>query len=171
VRRRYPDIADARYEIEKALADPDGLYVQSGTTAKAQTRYKTLLPWITAFIGMVIVGFVVWYLRTPEPRQVTRFYCELPKDQQFGDLDERSLAVSPDGRLLVYKTNAGLYLRSMDELNASRSGPRCYGTFFSPDGKWVATYLKPAEKDRHQRGAPTILTGISATGSFSWGAR
>ena len=173
VRRRYPDIADARYEIEKTLADPDGLFVQPGTTAKAQTRYKTLLPWITAFIGMVIVGFVVWYLRTPEPRQVTRFYCELPKDQQFGDLDERSLAVSPDGRLLVYKTNAGLYLRSMDELNA-RPVPGTAGAmapFFSPDGKWVGYVSEnQLKKIAISGGAPTILTGISATGSFSWGA-
>ena len=105
------DIADVRVEIQKVLADPSGVLVQPVTTVEPRTRLRTILPWVAAAVvlGVIIAGVAVWNLKPtppPEPRQVTRFYYELPKDQQFSDLSERALAVSPDGRQFVYSTSA-----------------------------------------------------------------
>jgi len=60
---------------------------------------RTMLPWITAAVvrTAMIAGMAVWYLKKPEPRQVTRLYYELPKEQQFANLSLPELAVSPDG--------------------------------------------------------------------------
>jgi len=90
----------------------------------------------------------VWKLKPSEPRQVTRLSYELPKDQQFGDLNVRVIAISPDGRQFVYSTDAGLYLRSMDSTDA-RLLPGTGGSFqqpsFSPDGKWIG-FISSADK-------------------------
>ena len=58
------------------------------------------------------------------------------------------IAVSPDGRQIVYSTPKGLYLRSVDELTAKP----IVGTegdtqqpFFSPDGKWIG-YFSVADR-------------------------
>ena len=103
-----------------------------------------MLPWVAAAIVLaaIIAGVAVWKLNAaPEPRQVIRFDYELPEGQQF-DLTQVGsiLAVSPDGSQFVYSTPEGLYLRSVDELDA-RLIPGTEGNpqspFFSPDGKWI----------------------------------
>jgi len=83
---------------------------------------------------------IVCNLRKPEPRQVNRFDYNLPLDQRFINPIYPVLSVSPDGRQFVYITNRGLFLRSMDKLNARRipnidDNPRFQ--CFSPDGQWI----------------------------------
>jgi serine/threonine protein kinase len=175
---RCHDIADVRVDIQKALADPSGVFVQPATVAEPRTRLRTILPWIAAavVVGAIIAGVVVWNLRTPEPRQVTRFSYELPKDQQlFGGSTERALAISPDGRRFVYATSTGLYLRSMDALDSRliTGTARAQNPFFSPDGRWIG-YWSSADnrlkKIAISGGAPVTLTDAAPTGSLSWEA-
>ena len=101
---------------------------------------------------------------------------ELPKDQQFGDLTERAIAVSPDGRQFVYGTSAGLYLRSMDDIDAkllSGTAGTLQRPFFSPDGKWIGFFSSTDRKLKKiaiSGGAPVTLADVTANGSFSWNA-
>jgi hypothetical protein len=143
-RNRYSGIGDARVDIQKALADPSGVFAQAGAAVERRRKLRTMLPWIAAatFLGAIITGVAVWKFKpTPpaEPRQVTRFSYELPKEQQFAALMERALAVSPDGSKFVYSTSTGLYLRFMNELDARfiAGTAGAQKPFFSPDGKWV----------------------------------
>jgi Tol biopolymer transport system component len=182
LRRRYPGIIDARYEIEQALADPSGVLVQPLAAAELQSKWRLGLPWIAAVVVLaaIIAGVAVWSLKpTPqsESRQVTRFYYELPKDQRLGHYLERAVAVSPDGRQFVYSTTGGgLYLRSMDELDAKfiAGTEGAQQPFFSPNGKWIG-YFSAADSQLKKiavnGGAPVALTTVDnfTVGCFSWG--
>jgi len=141
-KNRYGVIGDARVDIQKVLTDPSGVLVQPVTVVEPRNRLRTIFPWIAAalVLGAIIAGVAVWKLRPSEPRQVTRFSYELPMDQQFGNLTSPTLAVSPDGSKLVYSTDAGLYLRSMDGMDAKLlpgTGGSFQQPFFSPDGEWI----------------------------------
>jgi serine/threonine-protein kinase len=85
-RNRYGSISDGRVDIQKALADPRGLFVQAVETAEPQTKLRTILPWTAAaaVLTAIIAGLAVWKLKpTPpaEPHRVTRFIYELPEDR------------------------------------------------------------------------------------------
>ena len=178
-KNRYSGINDARVDIQKVLTDPSGVLVQPVTTVEPRTRLRLILPWVAAAIvlGAIIAGVAVWKLKPtppPEPRQVMRFSYELPKDQEFNGYN---IAVSPDGRQFVYRASKGLYLRSIDELEArliAGTDGNSYVPFFSPDSKWVG-YFSYAERKLKKiaitGGAPVALCNVG-TGfeGASWGA-
>ena len=45
-KNRCSGIGDARADIQKALADPSGVFAQPVTTVEAKTRLRTILPWV-----------------------------------------------------------------------------------------------------------------------------
>jgi serine/threonine-protein kinase len=175
--RRYQDIRDARYEIEQTLADPSGVLVEQVAAVTPRKQLRVGLPWVAviAVLCIVIAGVAVWKLRPTEPHQVTRFFYELPKDQQFSDVAARAITVSPDGRQFVYSTEAGIYLRSMDDMDA-KLFPGTAGIrqrpFFSPDSKWIGFFSSTDSKLKKiaiSGGAPVTLTDItSPSSSFDW---
>jgi hypothetical protein len=140
-----------RFEIRQALADPGGLLAQPAAILKPRARARLGLPWGAAAIALtaIIAGVAAWRFKPTEPRQVMRFEYELPEGLQFSNLAyQPSLAISPDGRQIVYSTPKGLYLRSVDELNAKLVAGTEGDTrqpFFSPDGKWIG-YFSPADR-------------------------
>jgi eukaryotic-like serine/threonine-protein kinase len=147
LKRRYQDIRDAQYEIEQALADPGGVLTQTVATTGSRKKMPTMLSWVAAalVLGACIVGAAIWKSKPPEPRQVVRFEYELPEGQRprFTDIRSSALAISPDGKQVVYSTYKGLYRRSIDELTAKliagTEGP-VEQPFFSPDGKWIGYF-------------------------------
>jgi serine/threonine protein kinase/Tol biopolymer transport system component len=177
-KNRYSGISDARVDIQKVLTYPGGVFGQPATSAEPPTRLRTMLPWLAATLVLtaIIVGVVVWSVRAPEARRVMRFGYTLPEDQQFFDIINPILAASPDGSQFVYSTNEGLYLQSVDELEARLIGDTKDGPvqpFFSPDGQWIG-YHSVADiqikKIAISGGAPVSLAdGTSPQGS-SWGA-
>ena len=173
-KKRYPEISQAHYEIEQVLADPGGVFLQPSAITKSRKKLRVGLPWVAAIaiLGIIIAGAAVWYLKPSEPRQVTRLFHELPKDQQFGNLTERAFAVSPDGRQFVYSTTEGLYLRAMDELDAKiipGTGGNPQKPFFSPDGKWVGYVAgNQLKKIAISGGAPSVITEAATIGYIDW---
>ncbi len=177
LRKRYQGIGDARFELEQVIVDPGAGSVQLVATPEPGKKLRMLLPWIAA--AAVVTGLIVWYFKpspSPEPKRVVRFEYELPEGQKLGDLIERSLAVSPDGSQFVYKTENGLYLRSIADLNARLipgTGENPQKPFFSPDGQWIG-YVSGADgklnKISVNGGAPVPLTKISSVGFLNWGA-
>ena len=177
---RYSGISDARVDIQEVLADPSGVLSQPGVAAKPRKKLRVGIPWVAAalILGLIVAGITVWYLKPlprPEPKQVMRFDYDLPEDQQFGDLTERAFAISPDGSQLVYATNKGLYLRSMNEMEPTLlpgTGGIMQRPFFSPDGKWIGFYSSTdsrLKKIAISGGAPVTLAEVSIFGSFDWG--
>jgi serine/threonine protein kinase len=175
-KNRCSGIGDARADIQKALADPGGVLAPP----VPQSRPRTLLAWVAVAVVLaaIITGAAVWKLRKSEPPQVTRLYFELPKDQQLSiSMAGSEIAVSPDGRQIVYAANGGLYLRSMDELEARLIpgiAENPLQPFFSPDGKWIG-YRSGGfaggqlKKIAISGGTPVTLTEASPLGRISWG--
>jgi len=174
-RDRCGSINDARVDIQKALADPSGLFVQPSVITQPRKRVQMRLPLVVAIVILtaIIIGVGVWYLKPAEPRKVMRFSYELPQGQQFtGDIQ---LAVSPDGSQFVYLTTDGLYLRSVDALDARLvAGTDQYSRqpIFSPDGKWIAYWSQNdgrLKKIGISGGVPVVLCDTSViVGGLSW---
>jgi len=134
----------------------------------------------TAILSVIIAGVAVWNLKpTPpqEPKQVTRFEYELPEGQLFSASESGLplLTVSPDGSKFVYCTNKGLFLRSMNDLDAqfiTGTDENSIQPFFSPDGKWIGYWSGTDQKLKKvaaSGGAPVLLCDAQSAGGFSWG--
>jgi serine/threonine-protein kinase len=179
LKKRIRDIADVQFELEQAEMPP--AVAESVGAEEPQSRRPQSLAWIAAAMALaaIIAGAAVWFLkpvRPPEPGHVIRLVHDLPENQQFWQLNERNIAVSPDGTQIVYAANTGLYLRSVDKWDANliagtEGNPE--KPFFSPDGKWVG-YWSASEnrliKIETGGGAPLTLTDEASTGSYSWSA-
>ena len=118
---RYGDISDARVDIQKVLADPDGVIIQPVADI-GQASPRPMLPWALVTLGLVAFASVaVWNLKpepSPEPKPVSRFSFLLPAGQIFTGWVRPLVAVSPDGTQFVYVADQQLYLRNLDEMDA-----------------------------------------------------
>jgi len=104
---------------------------------------------ITIFLFSYQVSFFT--KGTPIDESVKRFNIIFPEEAPLALIGESvsqfnysSLALSPDGRMLVYTGwrdgRSQLQIRYMDKLEVVpiEGTEGAYGPFFSPDGKWVA---------------------------------
>jgi eukaryotic-like serine/threonine-protein kinase len=171
-KNRCSGIGDARADIQRALADPGGVFVQPVTGVEPRGKLRTVLPWVAAAVVLtaIVAGLTVWKFKATEPRRVMRFTYELPDGQQF-DGDPVSgidiqLAASPDGNQFVYATTEGLYLRSVDAFDAkliAGTEKESDQPFFSPDGQWIG-YISGSDNKLKKialtGGAPVILCDI-----------
>ena len=116
VARRYQDIGDVKVDIEKVLTDPSGVIVRP-ITESVHAKPQSKLPWVAAIVlSSVVASLAVWNLR-PEPQAesetVVRFPFVLPEGQALSIRENRSLAISPDGTLLVYASFDRLHIRRL----------------------------------------------------------
>ena len=161
---RYHDIADVRVDIQKILADPSGVIVEPVADKVVDTAPQSKLPWVAAVVVTAIVASVaVWNLKPSDPRPVSRSDYDLPEGINFRNGGRNVLAASPDGRYFVYNGTGGLYLRSIDELDA-RLIPGTEGDltnpFFSPDSQWVGFWHREGRIEKIAiRGGTPILVG------------
>jgi serine/threonine protein kinase/Tol biopolymer transport system component len=177
LKKRYQDIGDVRYEIERAMAESSGVWVQPVAGGEPCRKFRTMFPWVAVAIvlGAIIAGVAVWKLKPSEPHRVVRFDDEMPDGLQFSDLGSQALAVSPDGKHFAYSTLKGLCLRSIDEGGArliAEAGGETRQPFFSPDGKWIG-YVSVAEGSLKKipvgGGAPvTVCATATTTGGYFW---
>ena len=177
-KNRWQAVGDVRYEIEEVLANPSGMLVQPVATL-AQAAPQPKLPWVAAIVAVAVIASVaVWTLKPVpplEPRPVSRSAYERPEGINFRNGGRNVLASSPDGRYFVYNGTGGLYLRSIDELDA-RLIPGTEGDltnpFFSPDSQWVGFWHREGriEKIAISGGTP-ILVGPAEVNPFgiAWG--
>ena len=140
--RRLRDIGDLRLELEEILENPGDALRQTVVSVESRTKLRMILPWVMTAVMFtaIIAGVAVWRLNPPEPKGIIRYEYELPEGQQFSYLGYQVLAVSPDGRKLVYSTEKGLYSHSLDNLEAkliTGTEESVFNPFFSPDGKWI----------------------------------
>jgi serine/threonine protein kinase len=175
-KNRYGSISDARVDIQKALADPGGVLARQAIAVEPERKIRMMLPWIAAAVVLaaIIMGVTIWKFRPTEPRQIMRFYHDLPEGQEFSTLNLKTLAVSPDGKQVVYSTPKGLFMRSVNELAAkliAGSEGSAANPFFSPDGKWIG-YLSVTDgklkKIAVRGGVPVALWDISAAYGGPW---
>ena len=177
-RDRCHDIADVRVDVQKVLADPDGVIVQPVVEA-AQVATPSKLPWIAALVVVAVVaGVGGWTLRPAETVSVSRFDYDLPEGINFTTTVRQVVAISPDGRQFVYRGTGGFYLRAMDGLEAQMiagiGDANLVDPVFSPDGQQIVYVDFPSISGRLMKvavtgGAPTVLTEpVGPTFGISW---
>jgi serine/threonine protein kinase/Tol biopolymer transport system component len=145
---RWQSAADLGSELkwiagEKALAEVPAL------PSRGKIRERLIWSVVGALLGGLIVSLALWNsIRAvkPERRPGARLAVALSATQPLAYSDTHMLALSPDGRLLVYVGARGdtqqLYVRPIAEWNAlpipGTEGAK--NPFFSPDGQWVAFF-------------------------------
>ena len=138
--RRLGYIGDARLELDDAVSEEP----EDAPTVE-RPRVAALA---AVVIGALVLGAVIGALvaarnATPPVAPVSRFVLPLgPGEAAVGGF-QPMLALSPDGRTLVYRARRDgvirLYRRAMDRLEATPIAGTENGTgpFFSPDGQWL----------------------------------
>jgi serine/threonine protein kinase/Tol biopolymer transport system component len=136
----------------EALANPTFSTATAAGAAphdRPQQRTVFTTPFLAAASVAVVASIgAVWGWARPEPpREVSRFSLLLPDSQQLNPgVNATRLAVSPDGRTIVYVGGGAgpasnrLWVRRMDELRAVplAGTERPANPAFSPDGKRIA---------------------------------
>ncbi len=115
--------------------------------------WRRAMPLVTAAAAIALIAGVVGrFTGTPPatPRSITRFVVTTPPDGPLHMTgDEPDVAISPDGRRIVYLSNPDgmlgvrsdrrLYVRDVDLLEPAplQGTEGGHMPFFSPDGAWV----------------------------------
>lgn len=171
-RQRLQSIGEARIAIEEILSGASQAPTFLAGPPEPQSRAlasKVVLPWVLVAVLSIIVAIVaVAYLRStmrgPDASYVTTLDVSPPEGVASAPRDSTGLALSPDGRRLVFMGAKGgveqLYLRSMDQAEAKpMAGTEgAASPFFSPDGQWIGFFADgKLEKISVGGGAPLIL--------------
>ena len=177
--RRLDSAAAARLEIDDALTT-----LAAGTPVRGPSPRRTPLVALATGAGVAVVtAIVTWSLTGPAaqaPAQASRFAIVTPLAQPLNvSSADRDLALSPDGRHLVYRagrtTTSGsfLMLRAIDRLDARPVADiaNAYGPFFSPDSQWIGFFERGEIKKVAVAGGPIITVGpfTGASLGASWG--
>lgn len=139
--RRLDSAAAARLEIDDA---------ESSEPVAPRARLQLAGPAALAFVlGALLAGLVMWAGRTPAidaPSFTARFEILPPRTRSLAlSYSDRTVAISPDGRHIVYRT--GGTLRQMVVHHVDRGEGAVLpgivdarGPFFSPDGQWIGYF-------------------------------
>ena len=183
-RRRLHDIADARIEIEETLDQPaaPSAEVRADGSPRRLLTPKTIGWAAAAAVAMIALAGVAalsWWPKQapPLPAFLARLMITLPAAHVLEKGRFPSVALSPDGKLLVYAAavsggRTNLYLRPLDDVTARRV-PETEGAsspFFSPDGRWLAFYANgQLKRVSVAGGVPLTICDAPPVWSASWG--
>jgi len=171
-RQRLQHIGDARIEIEDLQRTPE----TRGPAPHEPRRWGQLV--IAALLSATVVGAFAWsFMPASSPAAATSFVVRTPSDMPVGQ--SGPLALSPDGRQLVYVVGLGarrsLVHHSLDafepRLLAENAGARA--PFFSRDGDTVGFFAESRGEVQQMRlsgGAATRLVDAPFLFGASWNA-
>ena len=145
-KQRLADIADARIELDDALA-PAAEVSATMVLAPPRSRWRTV--GLVAALGaaLVVGGAAALRFLTPAPPQpaVTRFVISPPEGVDFSNTGRHFMSLDREGSRLVYSAGSQLYVRRLASLT-SEAVPGTALTagvvnpVFSPDGQSIAFY-------------------------------
>ena len=178
-KRRLDSAPAARLEIDDALG------AQPGEIGAAAAPARRIAPMTVGalVVGAVLSAVVMWAVVRPAPQAPvlsSRFAIVTPPGQPLNVSGfARDLALSPDGRHLVYRvggTNSAgspLMVRATDKLDAQPLADItfAYAPFFAPDNQWIGYFENGELKKISIRGGPPVTIGPvkGAALGASWG--
>jgi len=177
-KRRLRDIGDARLEIDEALASPEP---EDRAPAPAPARRRPPLLWALAgaLLGIVTtfsVGRQFGRPTAPAVSPTLRAVLPLPPNTRLGFADRPAIALSPDGRTIVFRGVEGqiarLYRRDVGGTEAKpiAGTEGGFAPFISPDGQWLGFFTAvELKKVPLAGGAPiriTLVTPVTAGGAW-----
>jgi Tol biopolymer transport system component len=178
--RRLHDAADARIEIDEALAAPPGL--SADTAAPATKSWRERFTQIAAATTtLIVIGFAIGFvLHAPKPQQpvqAIRLSAEIGADASLYTAYGPAVILAPDGTRLAFVASGAdqkyrLYVRSLDQVQATAlSGTEGAGDpFFSPDGQSIGFFADgKLKKISVQGGAAVELCDAPNDRGGSWG--
>jgi serine/threonine protein kinase len=168
-KKRLRDIGEAAYLLENrtAPAAPSG----------------TRLGWAMATVLLVLsttLGFVAWRHAREESPHLVKLYFPLPEKGVFETTRWPSLAVSPDGRRVVFEAivdgKRGLWVRDLDNptphlLSGFETDNRPESPFWAPDSRRLAFFQGGKLKKIDVSGGPAVAIATPSfrvQGSGSW---
>ena len=173
-KKRLHDIADARLEIDEALAGSP----EAPTASAVQSQIRGGSRWwiaATALATLAALTLAVVHLRESQPAPDTvRFNIPLPEKTSFAG----HLSISPDGRRVAF-AGAGadgrmlLWIRALDQLEARPlAGTENSGYYFwSPDSRYIAFWADGRLKRIDASGGPAqILSSTPLALGGTWNA-
>ena len=174
VRKRVADIRDVRLALEGVF---ETVSPQVAEAAVAQPIWRRALPVSAAVVVTgLIVGLAGKLLEpTSSPPPVDRFAYDLPVGHVLRTFNGRPLmALSPDGRHFAYNTDDGLYVRSMDELEArliAGTAAPLTTPAFSRDGQRLVYWDGQLKRISISGGVPVVIAeGLPNPEGMSWEA-
>ena len=164
-KRRLDSAVAARLEIDDALGAPVPETAASGAVPARRAAPMTIaLALAGAALIAALVTSAVMRRRPPAAVLPSRFAITPPPTQPLRiDRFDRSLAISSDGRHIVYTlptdgTGGPLMVRPIDQLDARQLAgiPIARSPFFSPDGRWIGFFTDTELKKVSIAGGPAI---------------
>ena len=178
---RLHDIADARVELEEAIADPTSSSLGPAVAAipRGSGRRPAWLVFLVVFllILLALVISVPVLLRSPTvlPGETLRVAIPLPPGQVLNPGRTIS-AISPNGRRMVYIATENdvsrMYVRSINDFQSTAlpGTEDAFNPFFSPDGDSVGFAAHGKLKTVSLAGGmPVELANVSNSMGASWG--
>ena len=171
---RYGDISDARVDIQKVLADPDGVIVQP-LAEPVQLAPQSKLPWVGAMIAFVMITAVaVWNLKPEPPDAVVRLSHPLG-EESFTRGGRPTVGISRDGTQIAYVADDQIFLKNLNEAEARPivgTDEDASTPVFSLDGRQFGFYsVQDQELKRISVAGGTPVTVISTDfpNDITWG--
>ncbi len=182
---RLRECGSALVDIHEALseADPSQSGAPSMVVTPAAIPRRSMLPVLAAAAALTaVVAVATWAVArnqaTPDPQPTRRFTITLPPSDVLPASLGSLLAISPDGRTLVYRARRGttstqLFRRPLDQFEgvAIAGTEGGYDPFFSFDGQWLGFNAEGSLKKVALVGGPPLT--VAAVDSFrgaNWGS-
>jgi len=162
---RLQAIGDARRLLTEAA--PMDAVAPGATSSSGLLKWA---PWITAAAALAVAAFLLLRPAPGNDRDVTRFTVSLPQGQALpGRLDSAPVAVSPDGRSIVFVSQSGsgttaqraLWVRAVDSFAVQKLDNTEGGRqpFWSPDSKDIAFFADGKLKRIPATGGVPLVVG------------
>ena len=174
--RRWQAASDVCDELKWIVESGTQAAIATAAASPGQWNWRKTLVWATGGLAAcVLVGLAAWNLKPTPALAVSHTVITLPADQRLAALDQPALAVSPDGRNIVYvAVQAGtrqLFLRplSSQEVKPIAGTEGAVAPFFSPDSQQVGFFADgKLKKVPVNGGVPLTLASAPSPRGASW---